>query len=287
MENRNRYIILITMLIQASLLIIIDFTIINTSSLDMLKNSIPVFNIVILITTVLMLVSLKKANTFIKKETELELLKSNMKNTEDLLNLLRTQRHDYLSHIQAIESLVILNEQEELAEYIKGISKEYRITNEMIRLGNPILTAVINTKKEIAEKKGILFHVKCKNKVSLHGINSWELSSIISNLIENAIEEASVVENEKWIKITITHIHGNFIFRIENTGKLNDKVRDSIFEPGVSSKSAAGRGYGLFIVKNIVEKYNGSIECNTGEGNSIYFQVTLPSEEDEYGKKAV
>ncbi len=275
------------MLIQSTLLIVINCTIIDTSTLEALKSSMPIFNIMILITTVLMLLSLKKANSFIKKETELELVKSNMKNTEDLLNLLRTQRHDYLSHIQAIESLIILKEQEELEEYIKGISKEYRITNEMIRLGNSVLTAIINTKKEIAEKKGIVFHVRCKNKVSLHGINSWELSSIISNLIENAIEEASSIENEKWIKITISYVYNNFVFEIENTRKINNEIGDNIFKPGVSSKNAAGRGYGLFIVKNVVEKYNGSIEFKTTEKNSIIFKVILPSEDGAYGEKAI
>jgi len=275
------------MLIQSTLLIIIDCTIVSTDSLDALKRSIPAFNIVIFVTTVLMLLSLKKANYFIKKEMELELIKSNMKNTEDLLNLLRAQRHDYLSHIQTIESLVILNEQEELAEYIKGISKEYRITNEMIRLGNPVLTAIINTKKEIAEKKGILFHVKCKNKVLLHGVNSWELSSIVSNLIENAIEEAATSKDEKWIKITISYVDNNFIFEIENTGAINEKIKESLFEQGVSSKSDIGRGYGLFIVKNIVEKYNGQIECSPKGNRTVRFRVIIPSEEEAYGKKVV
>ncbi|NLK71795.1 MAG: GHKL domain-containing protein [Clostridiales bacterium] len=287
MESKNRYIILTTMLVQVCLLLIIDFTIINTNSLDLLKKSIPAFNAVIFITTILMLASLKKADYFIKKETELELLKSNMKNTEDLLNLLRTQRHDYLGHIQAIESLVILNEYQELAEYIKGIGKEYRITNEMIRLGNPILTAIINTKKEIAEKKGISFHVKCKNKVSLHGINSWELSSVISNLIENAIEEAAKSEDEKWIKINISYTHHIFTFNIENTGKIDEHVLGHIFEPGISTKSATGRGYGLYIVKNIVEKYNGTVEYEITENGTVKFKVVLPSEEESYGKKAV
>lgn len=275
------------MLIQSFLLVIIDCTIINTNSLDTLKSGMPVFNIVILITTVLMMVSLRKANSFIKKETELELLKSNMKNTEDLLNLLRAQRHEYLNHIQSIESLIVLNEYEELHDYIKGISKEYRVTNEMIRLGNPILTAVINTKKEIAEKKGIMFYVKCKNKVSLHGIHSWELSSLISNLIENAIEEVATYEEEKWIKIMIAYTKGLFVFEIENKGTINEKVRNHIFEQGISSKSAVGRGYGLFIVKNIVEKHHGTVECDVTEKNTVKFKVILPSEEEAYGEKVV
>ncbi len=271
------------MLIQSILLIILDFTIMNASLLENVKDSIPIFNVAIAVTTVLMLVSFKKANTYVKKETELELLKMHMENTEDLLNLLRAQRHEYLTHIQSIESLIILNEYEELDEYVRGISKEYRITNEIVRLGNPILTAVINTKKEIAEKKGILFHVKCKTKVALNGINGWELSSIVSNLIENAIEEVANQE-EKWIKITIGYHNEDFMFEIENTGQLDEKIQKNVFEPGTSSKSAAGRGYGLFIVKNIVEKYNGSIECMETQEDSVKFRILLPSEETEYGE---
>lgn len=275
------------MLIQSILLIILDFTIMNASLLEDVKSSIPIFNLAIIVTTVLMLVSFKKTNSYIKKETELELLKIHMENTEDLLNLLRTQRHDYLTHIQAIESLIILNNYKELKQYIKGISKQYRITNEIIRLGNPILTAVINTKKEIAEKKGISFTVKCRHKVALKNINGWELSSIVSNLIENAIEEVANIEEEKKIHITIGYYNNKFMFEIENSGQLDDEIQESIFEPGISSKSAAGRGYGLFIIKNIVDKYNGSIECKGTQKPSVIFRILLPSEEMNYGEAII
>ncbi len=287
LENKNSYIILTTMLLQSVLLIIMDFTIMGASSLTSLKKVIPLFNIVIATTTFFMLVAFKRTNEYIKKETELELVKQSMKNTEELLSLIRSHRHDYLVHIQAINSLLYLKEYDELSEYIKGISKEYRFTSEIIRLGNPTLTALINTKKKIIEEKGILFHVKCKSKVSILDMNSWDLSSLISNLIENAMEASMIAEGDRWIKFTVDYCNNNYIFEIENTGHIREDIFEDILKPGVSSKNSVGRGYGLFIAKNIVNNYNGNISFQNTEQNSVKFIISLPGEDILYDKKII
>jgi len=259
----------------------------GASSLTSLKKIIPLLNIVITVLTVFMLTSFKKANNYIKKETELQLLKNSMKNTEELLSLLRSQRHDYLGHIQAIGALLYLKEYDELSEYISGISKEYRFTNEIIRLGHPILTALINTKKGIIEEKGIAFHVKCKHRVLVLDMNSWELSSLISNLIENAIEAAMTTEGDRWIKFTVDYCSNNYIFEIENTGQIRQDILEDILKPGVSSKSSVGRGYGLFIVKNILNNYNGTVSFQNTKQNSVKFTIILPGEDIVYDKKNI
>lgn len=287
LKGNHTHIILKTMLFQSLLLIVVSFTIIGASSLSSLKQIVPLLNVLIFLTTIFIFISLKKANSYIKKEAELDLIKSNMKNTEELLNLLNSQRHDCLRHIQAIGALLYLKEYDELDEYIEGISKEYRSTSEIIRLGHPTLTALINTKKRIVEEKGILFHIKCKHKVSVLKISSWELSSLISNLLENAIEAAMASEGDRWIKFTVDYYEGNYIFEIENTGQIKENIWENIFKPGISSKNSAERGYGLFIVKTIVERYGGTIHFENTKQNSVKFMITLPGEDIAYDKKAV
>jgi two-component system sensor histidine kinase AgrC len=275
------------MLLQSSLLVVINFTIMGSSSLTSLKKIIPIFNIVIAVTAIFMLVSFKKITYYIKRETELKLIKNNVKNTEEILILFHSQRHDYLGHIQAIGALAYLKEYDELSEYVQGISKEYRFSSEMIRLENPTLTALINIKKEIAEANGLLFHVKCKNKVSRLEMNPWELSSLISNLIENAIESSMISEGTGWIKFIVDYRDNNYIFEIENTGQIEESILENIFEPGISSKNSVARGYGLFIVRNIVHKYNGTVSFENTKQNSVKFTVTLPGEDNIYDKKTV
>jgi len=256
-NNINKYILITTILLQSVLIILCNITILSSFSLDNLKSNILVFNILIIVTTFLVFLSLKQVNYYDKKDIELKLLKSSMKQVEDLINLLRSQRHDYLTHMQTIGAMAYLEEYEELKEYLKEISCEYRHTGELIRIGDPALTALINTKKEIASKKNISFYVKCKSKIKTSRISSWELCSLFSNLIENAIESCINTKTNKWIKVTIDNNDSDLVFIVENSGKIEEDIFPEIFSPGVTSKGSVGRGFGLYICKKIVDKYRG------------------------------
>lgn len=270
---------------QAVVIIMCNMSIYGSASLTALKRSIPFFNILIAITTVLILISMKKLSYYEKKEAEYELIKANMENTEELIKLLYSQKHDYLTHIQSISALLYLEEYEELSRYLKGISKEYRFTNEVVRFGHPALTALIYAKREIAREKGILFHVKCKHKIGNIEIASWDLCSLFSNLIENALEAASMIQGKKWVRVMVDYQNNDFIFNIENTGHIEDEIMSKLFSLGITSKISAGRGYGLYISKKIVDKHNGSIDIKNTNHGTVISTIRLPGEAGKYDKK--
>jgi len=65
----------------------------------------------------------------------------------------------------------------------------------------------------------------------------------------------------------------DYIFHIKNRYNFQTDVKPSIFfEEGFSTKEGRGRGEGLYIVRNIVEKYSGEIEVQTDGG---YFDVIV------------
>lgn len=285
MRNINKYVIIATMLLQSTIIIVFNISILGSHSLDSLRNSVPFFNSVVAITTVLMLISFKKVSYYDKKETELKLIKVNMQNTEQLLNLMHSQKHDYLTHIQSIGALLYLEEYEELAKYLKGISKEYRFTSEIVNLGHPALTALINAKREIAREKGIFFYVKCKQKIDNMEIPSWDLCSLFSNLIENAIEGALMSDGKQWIKLIVDYSDNNIIFEIENTGQIEEKIMNNLFQQGNTSKTSTGRGYGLYISRKIVDKNKGDINIENTNHGTVLSIIQLPGEVGIYDKK--
>lgn len=276
------------MLFQSMVIIILDYFIFNPVTLNMIKENI-FFNyiliIIITITTGLMFISIKKFSDYEKKEAEFKLIKANMENTEELINLLHSQRHEYLTHIQSIGALVYLEEYDELSKYLKGISKEYRFNREITRLGHPALTALINAKRETAREKGIVFHIKCRQKLSGIDIPSWDLCILFSNIAENAIEAASMTKGKKWIKLIIDYCDNHFVFEIENTGQIQEDVMKDLFKQGNTSKSSAGRGYGLYISNKILDKYEGSINIKNTDSGTVVCAITLPGEVDNYGKE--
>lgn len=264
------------MLIQLAVILVFNITIVTSHSLINIKKSIPFFDIVVSIITIFMFISIKKLSYYEKKEVEFEIMKSNMENTEELITLLHTQRHEYLTHIQIIGAMLYLKEYEELSNYLRGISEEYKFTHETVGFGYPALTALINAKREMAWKKGIFFYINCKKKIDSIEADAWELCSLISNVIDNAIEAVSMLEGKKWIKIIVDYSGGNFVFEIENRGYIGEELMKKLFHPGTTSKTSIGRGYGLHISKEIVDKYKGSIDIRNTDNGTVIAVIELP-----------
>lgn len=233
-------------------------------------------------------ISMKKLDYYVEKEAELKLVKANMENTEELITILNAQKSDYLAHLQSISALIYLEEYEELSKYLKGITKEYNYTNEIIRFGHPALTALINTKREIAREKGIFFYTKVNSEIDNIEVPSWDLCSLISNLIENAIEEVLTKEGKKWIKIILSYNDGNYVLEIENKGHIEETVISKLFiEPGITTKASTGRGYGLYLSQKIVNKYGGDIDINNTDYGTVISTVRLPGEVKNNDKKVI
>lgn len=263
----------------------------NSNILNIVKNGVPILNMIMIVPfslTIFSFVAMKKLDYYVEKEAELKLVKANMENTEELITILNAQRSDYLAHLQSISALIYLEEYEELSKYLKGITKEYNYTNEIIRFGHPALTALINTKREIAREKGIFFYTKVNYEIEDIEISSWDLCSLISNLIENAIEGVLTDEGKKWIKIIVNYKYGNYVFEIENKGHIDEAVMQKLFvEPGITTKASTGRGYGLYLSQKIVDKYGGNIDVNNTDYGTVISTVRLPGEVRNNDKKVI
>ena len=103
---------------------------------------------------------------------------------------------------------------------------------------------------------------------------------IFINLLDNAIKY-NVPEG------TI-HIHcetreGRVWLTIRDSGiGIPEEARDKIFEPFYTvnrdrSRQSGGTGLGLSLVRNLVEKQNGSIALLETEGEGSTFQLSFPA----------
>ncbi len=207
------------------------------------------------------------------KNNELAIVKSEFKNTEALIDLFRKQGHDHINHIQTVNSMLMLDEQEIAINYLQGIAETYRFSGQFLRLGNPTLTAVVNTKKELANQKGIEFIVLKYCRVKLSKIKPWDIASIIGNLLDNSIEYLLMhkeLPQKIYFHVENTEDMEGYIFKVKNHYKQDNINLNRFFEQGFSTKANAGRGYGLYIVKELLEGYGGNIEVNTSEDSIIF-----------------
>lgn len=249
----------------------------NLGALDDTKGAVYIILSLLVILSIFNLGILLYLIRSLRKEKELEMIKSDLKNTEALIDLLRKQGHDHINNIQTVTSMLILEEYDVAKDYLQGIANNYRFTGHFLRLGNPSLTAIVNTKKELANQKGIEFIIQKYCRVKLRNIAPWDLANIAGNLIDNAMEH---VLTHKELPQRVSFFLENrddlkgYIFRVSNPYQGDRKDFENFFAQGFSSKASTGRGYGLSIVKDLVEQYSGRIDVFQDEDN-ITFQVEL------------
>ena len=62
---------------------------------------------------------------------------------------------------------------------------------------------------------------------------------------------------------------------IDNGGGIHEDIKSDIFDPFVTTK-AGGSGLGLSLVAKIIGDHGGIVECESGEGKTV-FRILLPA----------
>jgi PAS domain S-box-containing protein len=111
---------------------------------------------------------------------------------------------------------------------------------------------------------------------------SGELRQIVANLVSNA---ADAVPSNGRIKLSILPAHTNGTagaeLSVEDDGPgIPRENVNRIFEPFFTTKADVGTGLGLWVVKELVERYGGSVRVSgrNGQGGSV-FTVFFPTKD--------
>lgn len=190
-----------------------------------------------------------------------EELQVSCNNLEKLNRELRSQRHDYINHLQVVYGLMELEEYEELYAYLYPVYKDIMKTGKALKTTKPAINALLMAKMTEAENKGIDFAIEVKSDLKALHVEDWELCRVISNLIDNGITALEEHEGEKKLNIDISEDRQRYIMTVSNNGpQIPDQMLFSMFKPGITSKKGEGHGMGLHIVMTIINKYNGTMK---------------------------
>lgn len=104
------------------------------------------------------------------------------------------------------------------------------------------------------------------------------LQIILSNLISNAIKYADLNKESPYIKISSTILFDKIQFTIEDNGVgIKEDLVNSIFEMFFqANEKSEGSGLGLYIVKQSLNKLNGTIQARSTYGIGTRFEINLP-----------
>lgn len=192
---------------------------------------------------------------------------------------LRKIKHDYGAQISYLYGLHLMNRFDDLGIALKKIINNNDSISSAVEI-NKNNNVLLSLAMQPAIDKGI--HVIIKDKCSLKKVDmtEMELYRIICNIVNNAVR---AMDGQGIITAEIYEQIKNVVIKIENDGqKIPEEDLENIFNAGFTSKDNknGNHGFGLSIVKELVESYRGNISVRSSD-KSTEFKIVLPSKEME------
>jgi sensor histidine kinase regulating citrate/malate metabolism len=191
---------------------------------------------------------------------------------ENMYNQIRGWRHDYRNHIQAMKSHAKAGDIEAIAGYLDELDTDLQTVDTVIKTGNKMADAILNSKISLARSKNIAVTAEANIAVELK-TSQLDLCVIIGNLLDNAIEAClALPENNRVIRIYMEMKSTQLYMSFTNSSAQKKQRKAGGRFP---STKGAGRGFGLVRIDNIVERHNGYISRNSEDG-AYTTEIMLP-----------
>ena len=191
-----------------------------------LWNQLNIFIVIVVLLIILDVVNFKfliKINQKNNERTQNELLKLNLEQQSEMMKKIKKQydnllemRHNYVHELSYIQGILNEKNYTKLEKYLKDeLSSEKLKGYNYIFTSNKIIDSIINYKFEIEEQKGI--SVVCSLTVEIPELLEHDISIILSNLLDNAIEASEKLRDTKpEIILNIAEKSGYYSILIKN-----------------------------------------------------------------------
>lgn len=181
-------------------------------------------------------------------------------------------RHDIKNHLLNIRSLIDRNQVNDAVQLLNQVIGQTENISVGITqtTGNSIIDAVISYKATVCFNKKITFRYTLEKLPEL-SIDLIDISSVVSNLIDNAIE-ATEKTNDPCVQVSISNYNNYLVVFVKNSCN-NTFSSDEDENKLLSTKSDKSlHGYGMQIVNDIAVKYDGDCKWESSDG---FFAVNV------------
>lgn len=203
-----------------------------------------------------------------------ELIETHYREVDNMYRQIRGWRHDYRNHIQTMKAYAAAENWEAVKNYLDLLDEDLKTVDTVIKTGNPMTDAILNSKISLAKSKNIEVvadaHIPVKLKIS-----EIDLCCIIGNIFDNAIEASEKLpEGERVIRVYMDMRNTQLYISFTNlTAGKKLKKEGNLFK----STKGKGHGLGLSRIDAIIERSDGYISRNSEEG-AFTTEILLPQE---------
>ncbi len=174
---------------------------------------------------------------------------------------MRGFKHDFHHHLQTLKGQLEAGEVQRAMEYIAELDRKLMELDTLLKTGNVALDAIFSAKLTQAKAAGIVVTVKAVVPDAL-SLSDVELSIVLGNLLDNAIEAAKNAPGERFIRIYMGMKGKMLYFSMLNTAGEKKKKQGGLF----ASAKAGAHGFGLMRAEAVLQKHGGWCKYNSEDG---------------------
>ncbi|MBK6016341.1 sensor histidine kinase [Streptomyces sp. MBT53] len=226
--------------------------------------------------------------------TELQSLMGELDSERGFTQALRSQAHEAANRLHTVVSLIELGRAEEAVDFATAeLELAQTLTDQVVSAVNePVLAALLLGKTAQSNERGVELVVSedsgLDDGLLPDSLSARDLVTILGNLIDNAVDAAQgslrarvtvTARTEAEPDATGSSSGSALVLRVADTGTGVDPAHaEAVFQRGFSTKPAGpgGRGLGLALVRQAVNRHEGTLTVAEAEGGGAVFEVRLP-----------
>lgn len=190
-----------------------------------------------------------------------ELIEKQVREIQNMYRQVRGWRHDYRNHINNMKIQLSQENYDGLSDYLNELADDLDTVDTVIKTGNVMADAILNSKLAVAEKMKVQLNVKANVPEALP-MSDVELCSVLGNMLDNAVEACGTLpEEERFMRVYIGKLKGQLYLSVQNSAGKVRKEKGSYL-----STKEGEHGYGLFRIDRVAKKYGGYVNRQNEEG---------------------
>lgn len=201
-----------------------------------------------------------------------ELIETHYAEVENMYRQMRGWRHDYRNHIQTLKAYAAAGDIEAISAYLDKLDTELSAVGTVIKTGNRMADAILNSKISLALSKNIKVTADAHIPVVL-SMSELDLCVIIGNLFDNAIEASlELPEDGRMIRVYMDMKNTQLYISFTNLTAAGKRQKTGA---RFATTKGEGHGMGLIRIDGIVEKYAGYVS-RASEDGAFTTEILIP-----------
>jgi len=203
-----------------------------------------------------------RKKTFLKlAEYQTEQSEKHLNEVRSIYREMRGYKHDFHHHLQTLKGQLEAGETARALAYIEQLDNRLSSVDTLLKTGNISLDAILSAKIAQAKAEDIAVTVKA-NVPDRLTLSDLELSIVVGNLLDNAIEACRSVSGDRFIRLFITMKGTMLYFSMLNSAGEKRSKTAGLF----ASRKDGIHGFGLRRAQAILEEHGGWVKYNSEEG---------------------